>query len=182
MTKPTPLEELLLKLEGKLDEDLLEEVSDFLYEQEDEIKDRTLEISRLEDEVGVLEEQVSDLEDKDPDPLEYDVVARWLNHEATPKEKEDILQEFDTIAFLKLPHTLDSMVGIYASQLEEYINQHGVEDTLTKLTQDHSQEVEALRGKLADMEDDYRYLDEELSGVKDALEEANSKLSTVEWE
>ncbi|MDO7847579.1 hypothetical protein Q5H92_14510 [Hymenobacter sp. M29] len=169
MTKePTPLEKLLLKLEGKVPDDLLEEVSDFLYEQEEELKSRDHKIDELEEEKVDLEGELATAEAKSEEtPYVYDICA-WVEDMAD-YDQERVAKALD-IPLILLNSTSDIMLDIYAQKLEEYINQHGVESTLDVLTQDHSQEVEELRDTVQDLKEDNYHLTSLLEEAKEDLE------------
>lgn len=151
MIKTSPIKDLLLKLEGKIPDDLLEEVNDYLYEQEEELRSKDQTIDELSNDVVDLEDKLKEAEDR-PD-LGYDDVEEWLEYKAKDHELESLIPIFqdNRVDLITIPNSLDVGQSLYGEKLQEYIMAHGCEDTYNQLTQDHSQEVEELRNTVEDL-------------------------------
>lgn len=168
-TKTTPVEALLEQLTGLVPDEVLEKVETLLWAQQEEIEEQRCDISRLKGEVSEFEEvrdnpsygdlatQVGELTKEGKQKFLEQFLKEWSNEYAFLeyfKDEYPDLQFQDHHFYITLPYSYDGMASIQIEQLEEYITQHGVEDTLLKLQDtSHQQEVEDLKAKIWDLED-----------------------------
>ena len=144
-------------LEQACPSELYFEVTAHLQNQEEEITELKSEVSRLEEyeeqvdnpDYRDLANQAGNLTKEDKQKFLATFLEEWSNEYAFLdyfKAHYPDLQFQDENVYLVLPATPDAMQVLYADKVEEYLVQHGCEDTYLRLTQNVPHQTLAHHG------------------------------------